>query len=78
MSKKLIGGQPELEKLLQAEINVMKILNHKNIVGYRDYIQSASNYYLVLEICNQGDLKDYLKKQKSGLLPENEAKLILD
>ena len=41
-----------MSKLLEAEVNVMKLLKHENIIGFKDIIQSTQNYYIVMEYCN--------------------------
>jgi serine/threonine protein kinase len=53
----------------------MKKVQHKNIVELLDVYQSANNIYIVTEYCEEGDLKDYLKKK--GKLSEPEALRLL-
>lgn len=48
-------------KTIQSEIEIMKKIQHKNIVALYDVYQSANNIYLVTEYCEEGDLKDYLR-----------------
>jgi len=50
-------------KTIQSEIEIMKKIQHKNIVELLDVYQSANNIYIVTEFCEDGDLKDYLKKK---------------
>ncbi len=42
----------------------MKKIQHKNIVELSDVYQSANNIYIVTEFCDEGDLKDYLRKRE--------------
>jgi len=50
---------------LKNEINLMKSLNHPNIVKLYDVIFDNKNLYLILEYCNGGDLSKYISKSKS-------------
>jgi serine/threonine protein kinase len=35
---------------------------HKNIVEFIDFLASKNSLYLIMEYCEQGDLKRYLRK----------------
>ncbi|KAL4468753.1 hypothetical protein ABPG74_005256 [Tetrahymena malaccensis] len=64
--------------LLQNEISVMKKLaltGNINILKLNDVFQTANNTYIITEICNQGDLRDLLKKYNT--LEESQAVKIL-
>jgi len=50
----------QLKKYFQYEINIMKGLNHENIIKLEDIKMTANNYYVVLEYLNGGDLKSCL------------------
>ncbi|CAD8160861.1 unnamed protein product [Paramecium octaurelia] len=58
-------------QLIASEIEIMKLIEDKNIVRLIDVLQSVNNTYIVTEFCNGGDLREYLKKRKS--IPENDA-----
>ena len=47
------------EQLLN-EVNTMKKFNHKNIIGFLDYIKTRRDIFFVLEYCNEGDLGEYI------------------
>lgn len=49
--------------------------NNINLLKLCNYFQTANNTYLITEICNQGDLKDLLKKYTN--LDEPQALKIL-
>lgn len=54
------------EKLLQSlktEIEIMKKVQHDNLVHLYDVRKSANNIYLFMEMCNRGSLEDLIKKQ---------------
>ena len=48
----------------------MKALSHPNIVKMLDVFHSSNNTYIVTELCNGGDMKEYLKNH---VLEENRA-----
>ena len=53
-----------IKKYLDNEIQILKELNHPNIVKFYDFLASNSNYYLIMEFCNGGDLTGCLEKYK--------------
>lgn len=54
-------------KKLMYEISIHKSLNHPNIVKIIDYFEDASNVYIILELCEDGNLNDSFKeRQKHG------------
>lgn len=58
------------------ENQVLKVLNHPNIIRHYDSVEIDSNSFCtVLEYCSGPDLANYLKSQKT--LSEKEAKLII-
>lgn len=52
-------------------MSVMSKLNHPNIMHLYEFMETAHNYYLVIQFCNNGDLESYLKKM--GRLSEEEG-----
>ena len=61
----------KLQELFASELSIMKRLNHKNLLHCYENLQTSNNYYLILNYCNNGDLKSYLIN--NGSLPEDEA-----
>lgn len=58
------------------ENQVLKALDHKNIVHHYDSVEiDSDSFCTVLEFCNGSDLRSYIKKQKN--VPEKEAKGII-
>ncbi|CAD8046596.1 unnamed protein product [Paramecium primaurelia] len=51
-------------QLIASEIEIMKLIEDKNIVKLIDVLQSVNNTYIITEYCNGGDLREYLKKRK--------------
>lgn len=64
-------------QLLNVENEVVALQNveHSNIIRMVDRLKSNSNYYLVLDYCNGGDLASYLKLKIA--LKEEVARLIV-
>jgi serine/threonine-protein kinase ULK2 len=54
----------------------MTEIQHPNVVSLVAATKTLSNYYLVMEYCNGGDVEGFLKA-RGGYLPEVEARLIL-
>ncbi|OAC99000.1 hypothetical protein MUCCIDRAFT_148930, partial [Mucor lusitanicus CBS 277.49] len=47
-------------QLLQIEIDIHSSFNHSNIVSLHRVFEDDNYFYLVMELCDQGDLFDYL------------------
>ncbi|KAF2068869.1 hypothetical protein CYY_009812 [Polysphondylium violaceum] len=67
--KKKDGGGNDTQSSLMAEINLLKVLSHHNIVRYYDHIPSSSHSYIVMEFIENGSLEKIIKRH--GLLPES-------
>ena len=74
IDKKHIRGK--VHELLTNEVEIMTEIQHKHVVGLICGTKTVSNYYLVLEHCNGGDLEGFIKA-RGGHLSEPEAKQIL-
>jgi len=53
-----------LKNQLTSEVQIMKRLNHPNIVKFLDYFQSNKSYYFITEYCQDGDLREYILQKK--------------
>ena len=60
---------------LYREIEILKGINHENIVQLRDFQWDNDNIFLVLEYCSGGDLSTFLRKYVR--LPERIARKFL-
>lgn len=86
---KAVSRQKLTSKLLEnleSEINILKVINHRNIVALTDCFKNDTHIYLVMEYCSGSDLSVYIKQRgnistldfvpKAGssmaLLPTNE------
>ena len=74
INKKIFTSRYNL-KSIQNEIEILKKVDHKNIVKFLDVYQTQNNMYIFTEFCGDGDLQGYLKKR--GRLPEKDATRIL-
>jgi len=71
-----LGANPQdAEKEILAEVNVLRMVEHPNIVDLQETIKDAGRYYLVLEDLNGGDLFDRI--EQNGPYKEEDAALLL-
>lgn len=61
IEKRLMQSKMNAELIL-GEIEIMKELNHPNLVRMLDVYQTSNNFYLILEYCPQGDLEQMIRK----------------
>ena len=52
------------------EAKLMKALNSPYIVQYHSTFQERRSIYILMELCEGGDLEKFLEKQKKNLVPE--------
>ena len=53
---------PTTKKYIVNEINILKMLNHPNIVKFVDLKKTINHYYIMMEYCNGGELHKALEK----------------
>ena len=53
------------KKYINSEINIMRKLNHVNILKLYDVITHHNKLYLILEYCNKGDLLHYIRSKET-------------
>lgn len=58
-----------VDRSLQIEIDLLKNLNHPNIVKYNGFVKSSECLYIILEYCENGSLHSICKN--FGKFPEN-------
>jgi len=51
--KKKMESNSMLSKLFQTEMSVMSKLHHPNIMHLFEFMETANNYYLVIQYCNR-------------------------
>lgn len=74
---KRLGGiyNEETEKKLIKEINILKSMDHPNIMKVYEYFNTSNKLYIITEFCSGGELFDKILKLKS--LNENIVKNIM-
>jgi len=60
--RQTIEKSPDLFRYLKTEATILKHLNHPNIVKLREVKKTKKHYYLVMELCNGGELSKILKQ----------------
>uniref|UniRef100_A0A7N0UJB9 non-specific serine/threonine protein kinase n=1 Tax=Kalanchoe fedtschenkoi TaxID=63787 RepID=A0A7N0UJB9_KALFE len=63
-------AQEDLNVIMQ-EIDLLKNLNHKNIVKYLGSLKTKSHLHIILEFVENGSLADIIKPNKFGPFPES-------
>ncbi|EAL61115.1 hypothetical protein ACTFIW_006903 [Dictyostelium discoideum] len=71
---KIIDKKSSSKAALETEIEIMKKVDHPNIVKMHEYFESTDKIYLVVELVTGGPLFDRIVDKKS--FTEKEAKLI--
>ncbi|KAI5360248.1 putative serine/threonine-protein kinase, active [Septoria linicola] len=65
-----LSDMPKAElNVIMQEIDLLKNLNHANIVKYHGFVKSTDSLYIILEYCEQGSLHSICKN--FGKFPEN-------
>lgn len=62
-------------KALKQEVEIMKKLNHANLVPLLDYFEESRYYFIVTPLCTGGELFDDLVKRKS--YTEEDARVLM-
>lgn len=65
-----------MRDLFENELEVMTLIKHPNVLHLHEYLQTPTNYYLVLDYCNNGDLEIHLNRNQC--LGEQESLYLLD
>lgn len=68
-------SMPDPTKVSQ-EIEIMKVLDHPNIVKLHETFEDAGHIYLVMELCSGGELFDWMKSAKYGVSEKAASKVV--
>ncbi|XP_072475607.1 serine/threonine-protein kinase 33 [Notamacropus eugenii] len=63
-------------KLLEREVNILKSVNHEHIIHLERVFETPKRMYLVMELCEDGELKEVLNSK--GHFSENETRQIIE
>jgi len=72
--KREVGSFSHLDNILN-EVMILSKVNHKNIIKLVGKNRNKEFYNIVLEYCNSGDLKNYIKE--NGALDEISARRLM-
>ncbi|CAB3976705.1 serine threonine- kinase 33-like [Paramuricea clavata] len=62
-------------KMLEREVNIMKMIDHQHVVCLNEVYETPTKMFLVMELCDQGELCDLLRVRKT--LNENETLTVI-
>jgi len=65
--------QHNMDDMILKEINILKQLNHPNIVRFLHVEKTSKHYFLIFEFCGKGDLEEVIRTFYGGKVPEPEA-----
>lgn len=66
-------GNPSVMALFEQEMRINRHLDHPGIVKFYDLLSDAQNFYVIMELCPNGDLYEHVVQ--NGRLSECEAKI---
>lgn len=64
-------------ELIEKEIEILRKIEHPNIVKLIDIKRTKNNYYLVFEYCEKGDLEKYVYRYYKKGMPEKTAQKLM-
>lgn len=56
--------KPKAKQKMLSEINLHKSVKHKNICQLERVFEDEENVYMLLELCNNGNMFELIKKRK--------------
>ena len=65
LNKSLLRKDPENAERLKKEIEILKLVKHKNIVRLYEVMETPQKIYLVMELCENGELFDYILEHQN-------------
>ena len=63
---KVVKKLEKYEKVLKREIEILKKLDHPNVIKLHEVVEHNKTRFLVLDYCGRGDLSTYVKKGKDN------------
>lgn len=64
IDKRYLSKSMIQKKTVLNEVDILKTLDHPNILKIFEYFEDDKNYYIVMEFCSEGDLFDELERVK--------------
>ncbi|KAK2564458.1 Testis-specific serine/threonine-protein kinase 3 [Acropora cervicornis] len=68
------SGTGKRDKFLKREIEILKWMNHKNVIRVYDLLEGKDQFFIIMELASKGDLLSLLQERRK--LPEEEAKVM--
>lgn len=68
-----LEANKKIFELFKTEVKIMKSLNHINIQKCYDFLDSGEHYYLIINLCKDGDLENYIVTRPNKRIEEKEA-----
>lgn len=62
-------------KLLEREVSILKRVHHEHIIRLKEVFETSKKMYLIMELCEGGELADELKEK--GTFSEDETRTIV-
>jgi serine/threonine kinase 33 len=75
ISKDKVQGQ-RIMKLIDREVKILKDVRHQHIIELKEVLETTQRIYLILELCEGGELSKLL--QEHGSFTETETKVIME
>ncbi|KAG0773267.1 hypothetical protein G6F21_014370 [Rhizopus arrhizus] len=61
---KILAKSAELQQLQQLEMDIQSELKHPHLLALHRFIQDQDYLYMIMELCDQGDLFDFVIKDQ--------------
>ena len=71
------GSSEKERQEAENEVNVLKSISHESIVNYVEYFFENKKYFLIMEFCSGGDLKNAINAQKCLGAPFSEEIVLI-
>lgn len=75
VSKSLMENNQHEQEALRAEIAILKLMSHPNVIHMKEVFEDQHNIYIVMPLIPHGDLFDRIMLRK--VFPEETAKMII-
>ncbi|CAD7925467.1 unnamed protein product [Amoebophrya sp. A120] len=66
-------SKPRAQAKLKSEISIHRSLNHEKVVRFYEYYEDQENVYIILELCPNQTLNEFLRKRTNRRMAEPEA-----
>lgn len=75
MKNALFESDPYVQETMDRQHNMLKDIDHENVVRFYDMMKTPANWYFFFEFCSLGTLESYILK-KENKISESKALLI--